>query len=685
MPRRLSLLAPLALVTATVLGSLVVAMPLGTITEFPLSTSSSPFRIAAGPDANLWFTNQGTKAIGRITTSGAITEFSIAVNGGNVGSVPRQIRVGADGNIWFTDVGSIPAIGRITTSGAITEYSLPAGSVPTALALGTDGNLWFTDKSASAPAIGRITSSGAITEFSIAANGGNIGSLPNGITPGPDGNLWFTDQGATKAIGRITTNGAITEFSAGLNVPSLPAAITPGPDGNIWFTDQGTANTPKAIGRITTAGQITELSSGLSPNSIPGEITPGADGNLWFTDQGTTPKAIGRIMPSGTTWTITIYTLNTGSLPNGLRTGPDGNLWFTDTGTTKAIGQFGVGAPAASIAPPVVAGSGQQGTQQMCDGDRWADWAGQEPSLSAFEFDGYQWLVDGSAVAGQTAQSYTPAVADIGHQLSCTVTVTYTLFPTTESATSAAVIVTARPPTLQLPADITVEAISPAGTAVSYTATATDPIDGPITPTCTPAPGTTFSVSPDNLTTHTVTCSATNSLHVTASGSFTVRVLDTTPPTLHLPSDLAVDATSPSGAVVSFTATATDLVDVTDRVDCTSASGSTFPIGPTTVTCTATDKHGNTSAPASFDVYVKGATAQIGDQIALVGSTGGGSFASQLENAFAQLAGGSKTAACGSLGAYINHLQAQSGKQFSVSQAASLITNANRIRVLIGC
>jgi hypothetical protein len=114
---------------------------------------------------------------------------------------------------------------------------------------------------------------------------------------------------------------------------------------------------------------------------------------------------------------------------------------------------------------------------------------------------------------------------------------------------------------------------------------------------------------------------------------------------------------------------------------CTSASGSTFPIGHTTVTCTATDKHGNTSAPASFDVYVKGATAQIGDQIALVGSTGGGSFASQLENALAQLAGGSKTAACGSLGAYINHLQAQSGKQFSVSQAARLITNANRIRV----
>jgi streptogramin lyase len=685
MPRTCTLLAALVLITATVLVSLVAAMPLGTITEFALSSTSSPFRIAAGPDAHLWFTDQGTRAIGRITTDGTIAEFSIALNGGNAGSVPRQIKVGADGNIWFTDVGAIPAIGRITASGTITEYSLPTGSVPTALAVGTDGNLWFTDKSVGAPAIGRITPSGAITEFGIAANGGNIGSLPNGITSGPDGNLWFTDQGATKAIGRITTNGAITEFSAGLNAPSLPAAITPGPDGNIWFTDQGTPSAPKAIGRITTAGQITELSSGLSANSLPGEITPGADGNVWFTDQGTTPKAIGRITPSGTTWTVAMYPLNTGSIPNGFRTGPDGNLWFTDTGTTKAIGQFGVGAPMASIAQPVVDGSGRQGTQQMCDGARWADWAGQQPSLNAFGFDGYQWRIDGNAVTGETAQSYTPAVADIGHELSCTVTVTYTLFPTTESTTSAPVIVSAQPPTLTLPNDLAVEATNPAGIAVSYTATATDPIDGPIMPTCTPASGTTFSVSPNNVAAHTVTCSATNSFHVSASGSFSVLVVDTTPPTLHLPSELTVDANSPNGAVVSFIATATDLVDITDQVDCQPASGSPFRIGHTAVTCAATDKHGNTSAPRSFDVYVKGASAQIGDQIALVASTGGGSFASQLESALAQFAGGSYSAACGSLGAYINHLRAQSGKQFSVSQANALIANANRIRVLIGC
>jgi hypothetical protein len=61
-------------------------------------------------------------------------------------------------------------------------------------------------------------------------------------------------------------------------------------------------------------------------------------------------------------------------------------------------------------------------------------WAGQQPTLDAFGFDGYQWLLDGSAISGQTSQSYTPVAADVGHHLSCQVTATYALYPTTASA-----------------------------------------------------------------------------------------------------------------------------------------------------------------------------------------------------------------------------------------------------------
>jgi streptogramin lyase len=40
----------------------------GTITEFPTPTKSAPIGITAGPDGNLWFTEENVSKIGRITT-----------------------------------------------------------------------------------------------------------------------------------------------------------------------------------------------------------------------------------------------------------------------------------------------------------------------------------------------------------------------------------------------------------------------------------------------------------------------------------------------------------------------------------------------------------------------------------------------------------------------------------------
>jgi hypothetical protein len=86
--------------------------------------------------------------------------------------------------------------------------------------------------------------------------------------------------------------------------------------------------------------------------------------------------------------------------------------------------------------------------------------------------------------------------------------------------------------------------------------------------------------------------------------SFTVTVQNTTPPLITVPADITTSATSASGAVVTYTATATDLVDGTITPSCVPASGSIFPIGTTTVTCSATDSAHNTSA-GSFTVTVQ--------------------------------------------------------------------------------
>ena len=152
-------------------------------------------------------------------------------------------------------------------------------------------------------------------------------------------------------------------------------------------------------------------------------------------------------------------------------------------------------------------------------------------------------------------------------------------------------------PVLTLPADITAEATSAAGAAVSFTVTATD--NAAIS--CTPASGSIF-----HLGTTAVNCTATASTGTT-SGSFNVTVRDTTPPALTLPPNLTVEATGPSGAAVTYSATASDLVDGSRPVTCDHPSGSTFPLGTTTVQCTSTDTHNNT-AHGSFTVLVRDTT-----------------------------------------------------------------------------
>lgn len=82
--------------------------------------------------------------------------------------------------------------------------------------------------------------------------------------------------------------------------------------------------------------------------------------------------------------------------------------------------------------------------------------------------------------------------------------------------------------------------------------------------------------------------------------------VDTTGPVVTVPASFTVDATSAVGAVVSFSATATDAVDGNVTATCAPASGSVFPIGSTLVTCTASDAAGNAGS-ASFTITVRAA------------------------------------------------------------------------------
>ncbi len=180
------------------------------------------------------------------------------------------------------------------------------------------------------------------------------------------------------------------------------------------------------------------------------------------------------------------------------------------------------------------------------------------------------------------------------------------------------------PPQLVLPADSTVEGDTTGGAVAAFTVSATDAHDDPDpTPTCDVQPG---DILP--LGTTTVSCSVTDGGGLSATGSFAITVQDTTAPTIGGHDDVEATTSDPAGAAVSYASpAASDLVDPSPTVDCLPASGTSFAVGTTTVTCTATDASGN-QASTSFDVTVDFVPDQVASATWLepVGVADGGTF-----------------------------------------------------------
>ncbi len=178
--------------------------------------------------------------------------------------------------------------------------------------------------------------------------------------------------------------------------------------------------------------------------------------------------------------------------------------------------------------------------------------------------------------------------------------------PNTSQVSAILTVQDTKPPVLTLPGDINnQQATSASGAVVSFVTSANDAASGPAAVTCVPASGSTFPIG-----TTTVNCSSTDTVNNTATGFFHVTVIDTTPPTLTAPASASAEATSPAGATVTWSATATDIVDGTINVTCVPASGSTFPLGMTNVSCSTTDAHHNTSN-ATFTVTVADTTPPV--------------------------------------------------------------------------
>ena len=298
------------------------ALSAPTMYKLPNATSS-PRGIAVGPDGALWFTEANGKRIGRITTSGSITEFPLGA-----GASPMDVTTGGDGNIWFTDAGASPNVSRLVPSThVITPFALPGGSSPQGITAAADGNVWLAESGAES--IARVTPTGTITPFKTLF----AGDLPTDVTPAPPGEetVWYA--AGSSHVGIQALNGLSAAETSMPNSKSFAEAITTGPGAEVWVAESS-AYLGHLFSVFSGVGEFPQL--GAASN-----VTPGPDGNLWWTNEFS--SQIARTLPTGAP--LDYVQLAKTSSPYDLVTGPDGAVWFTDIGE-NAIGRGAVPARA---------------------------------------------------------------------------------------------------------------------------------------------------------------------------------------------------------------------------------------------------------------------------------------------------------------------------------------------------
>ncbi len=442
----------------------------------------------------------------------------------------------------------------------------------------------------------------------------------------------------TKPAGTVVTPGSTQQFALGVTDVTCIATDSSGNTGSGTFTvtvgdtikpvvgvpSTITAEATSAAGTLITFAAT--ASDAVTPNLAP-TCTP-ASGSTFAI--GTTSVSCSATDGAGNTGTASFEVKVVDTVKPVLTLTPAGNIVQEASGPSGAVVTYTVAASdtvSGTLTPTCIPPSGSTfalGTTTVTcsatdsagntssitfdvivrDGTAPAFGAMPTPVVEAVDPSGaiVTYAVTASDVVDPTVTvSCSPASG--GLFAVGTTTVNCTAIDDANNQSSGSFTVTVRDtiaPVLSVPGNISAEAGNAAGALVTFAPKATDLVTAAPVITCTPSSGSTFALG-----TTTVSCSAIDGAGNTSTlQSFSVTVRDTVAPILTVPSNITIGATSGAGSVVTFAATATDAVTAAPTVTCTPPSGSTFPIGTTTVTCTATDGSGNTSASQSFTVTV---------------------------------------------------------------------------------
>ena len=254
----------------------------GTTVEIATPTKGSqPGGLIAGPRGDMWVAETGAARLGKIAMpAGPIVEFPLPRRS----EQPVAIAASADRDLWYVD-GDEGVIGKMTTSGRVTEYHLAKIAHGSAIVAGGDGDVWFAGTGATGSTtrgfVGKIAPSGSTSEFALPVGA----SQPTGIAVGPDGSVWVAADGPgeTGRIVKVSRTGAMFAYDS----IGQPGAIAPAGPSDLDFTVHG----QPVFGEISLTGSVTA-------HALPGDadravaVARGSDGNEWFSGSRGSKSAV---------------------------------------------------------------------------------------------------------------------------------------------------------------------------------------------------------------------------------------------------------------------------------------------------------------------------------------------------------------------------------------------------------